>query len=322
MSDSSDRILKLGTRSSALALWQSNWVATQLRELGFGIELVKISTSGDVKSGPIGAIGSQGVFTKEIQRALLDKEVDFAVHSLKDLPTEDIPGLCLTSVPPRESVGDVLVSNEISSFDEIPADALIGTGSMRRKAQLLNQRPDLQVEDIRGNVDTRLQKLDEGAYQAIILAESGLKRLGLTERITHVIDRGVMIPAVGQGALGIECREEDAYVREVLAHLNDLSTFLCVTAERAMLKALRAGCLAPVGAWGQLKEDQLHLQGVVLSGTGDQRVDSDSQVDLSDQTAAVQVERATALGRAVAESLIAQGATELIAEARKITNQA
>ncbi|MBM00117.1 MAG: hydroxymethylbilane synthase [Pirellulaceae bacterium] len=317
MSDSSDRILKLGTRSSALALWQSNWVATQLRELGFGIELVKISTSGDVKSGPIGAIGSQGVFTKEIQRALLDKEVDFAVHSLKDLPTEDIPGLCLTSVPPRESVGDVLVSNEISSFDEIPADALIGTGSMRRKAQLLNQRPDLQVEDIRGNVDTRLQKLDEGAYQAIILAESGLKRLGLTERITHVIDRGVMIPAVGQGALGIECREEDAYVREVLAHLNDLSTFLCVTAERAMLKALRAGCLAPVGAWGQLKEDQLHLQGVVLSGTGDQRVDSDSQVDLSDQTAAVQVERATALGQAVAESLIAQGATELIAEARE-----
>ena len=317
MSDSSDRILKLGTRSSALALWQSNWVATQLRELGFGIELVKISTSGDVKSGPIGAIGSQGVFTKEIQRALLDKEVDFAVHSLKDLPTEDIPGLCLTSVPPRESVGDVLVSNEISSFDEIPADALIGTGSMRRKAQLLSQRPDLQVEDIRGNVDTRLQKLDEGAYQAIILAESGLKRLGLTERITHVIDRGVMIPAVGQGALGIECREEDAYVREVLAHLNDLSTFLCVTAERAMLKALRAGCLAPVGAWGQLKEDQLHLQGVVLSGTGDQRVDSDSQVDLSDQTAAVQVERATALGQAVAESLIAQGATELIAEARE-----
>jgi len=317
MSDSSDRILKLGTRSSALALWQSNWVATQLRELGFGIELVKISTSGDVKSGPIGAIGSQGVFTKEIQRALLDKEVDFAVHSLKDLPTEAIPGLCLTSVPPRESVGDVLVSNEIFSFDEIPADALIGTGSMRRKAQLLNQRPDLQVEDIRGNVDTRLQKLDEGAYQAIILAESGLKRLGLTERITHVIDRGVMIPAVGQGALGIECREEDAYVREVLAHLNDLSTFLCVTAERAMLKALRAGCLAPVGAWGQLKEDQLHLQGVVLSGTGDQRVDSDSQVDLSDQTAAVQVERATALGQAVAESLIAQGATELIAEARE-----
>ena len=317
MSDSSDRILKLGTRSSALALWQSNWVATQLRELGFEIELVKISTSGDVKSGPIGAIGSQGVFTKEIQRALLDNEVDFAVHSLKDLPTEDIPGLCLTSVPPRESVGDVLVSNEISSFDEIPADALIGTGSMRRKAQLLNQRPDLQVEDIRGNVDTRLQKLDEGAYQAIILAESGLKRLGLTERITHGIDRGVMIPAVGQGALGIECREEDAYVREVLAHLNDLSTFLCVTAERAMLKALRAGCLAPVGAWGQLQEDQLHLQGVVLSGTGDQRVDSDSQVDLSDQTAAAQVERATALGQAVAESLIAQGATELIAEARE-----
>ena len=147
MSDSSDRILKLGTRSSALALWQSNWVATQLRELGFEIELVKISTSGDVKSGPIGAIGSQGVFTKEIQRALLDEEVDFAVHSLKDLPTEEIAGLCLTCVPPRERVGDVLVSNTISSFDGMAEGAVVGTGSMRRKAQLLNQRPDLQVKD-------------------------------------------------------------------------------------------------------------------------------------------------------------------------------
>ena len=317
MNESSDCTLKLGTRASALALWQSNWVATQLRNSGFQVELIEISTSGDVKSGPIGAIGSQGVFTKEIQRALLENEVDFAVHSLKDLPTEDIPGLCLTCVPPRENVGDCLVSNDIAGFDEIPEGALIGTGSMRRKAQLLNRRPDLNVEDIRGNVDTRLQKLDDGNYQAIILAESGLKRLGLLDRITHVIDRNVMIPAVGQGALGLECREDDATVREVLSTLNDLPSFLCVTAERAMLRALRAGCLAPVGAHCQLQADQLRLQGVVLSGTGDQRVDASDQVDLTDKSESEQIAAATGLGQAVAEDLIGQGATDLISEARE-----
>ena len=316
MNEASDRKLRLGTRASALALWQSNWVASQLRDLGFEVELVEISTQGDVRSGPIGAIGSQGVFTKEIQRALLEDDVDFAVHSLKDLPTEDIPGLCLTSVPPRERVGDVLVSNTIQSFDEIPQGALIGTGSMRRKAQLLNQRPDLRVEDIRGNVDTRLQKLDGGNYEAIILAESGLKRLGLVERITHVIDRSVMIPAVGQGALGIECREDDAYVRQVLANLNDIVTFVTVTAERAMLRSLRAGCLAPVGAFGQILEGKLQLQGVVLSGTGDQRVDAKAEVALAELSELEQVDTANTLGQTIAKDLISQGATELISEAR------
>ena len=319
MNVSSDRILKLGTRGSALALWQSNWVASQLRELGFAVEMVEISTQGDVRSGPIGAIGSQGVFTKEIQRALLDEEVDFAVHSLKDLPTEEIVGLCLTCVPPRERVGDVLVSNTISSFDGMAEGAVVGTGSMRRKAQLLNQRPDLQVKDIRGNVDTRLQKLDDGQYDAIILAESGLKRLGLVERINHVIDRAVMIPAVGQGALGLECRTQDSEVREILAHLNDSESFISVTAERAMLRALRAGCLAPVGAFAEIVEERLQLQGVVLSGTGNQRVDAESEVVLSQLSESQQVDAADELGGAVAENLIAQGATGLIAEARDST---
>jgi len=319
MNVSSDRVLKLGTRGSALALWQSNWVASQLRELGFAVEMVEISTQGDVRSGPIGAIGSQGVFTKEIQRALLDEEVDFAVHSLKDLPTEEIAGLCLTCVPPRERVGDVLVSNTISSFDGMAEGAVIGTGSMRRKAQLLNQRPDLQVKDIRGNVDTRLQKLDDGQYDAIILAESGLKRLGLVERINHVIDRAVMIPAVGQGALGLECRTQDSEVREILAQLNDSESFISVTAERAMLRALRAGCLAPVGAFAEIVEERLQLQGVVLSGTGNQRVDAESEVVLAQLSESQQVDAADGLGRAVAEDLIAQGATGLIAEARDST---
>jgi len=319
MNVSSDRVLKLGTRGSALALWQSNWVASQLREFGFAVEMVEISTQGDVRSGPIGAIGSQGVFTKEIQRALLDEEVDFAVHSLKDLPTEEIAGLCLTCVPPRERVGDVLVSNTISSFDGMAEGAVVGTGSMRRKAQLLNQRPDLQVKDIRGNVDTRLQKLDDGKYDAIILAESGLKRLGLVERINHVIDRAVMIPAVGQGALGLECRTQDSEVREILAHLNDSESFISVTAERAMLRALRAGCLAPVGAFAEIVEERLQLQGVVLSGTGDQRVDAESEVVLAQLSESQQVDAADELGRAVAKNLIAQGATGLIAEARDAT---
>jgi len=319
MNVSSDRVLKLGTRGSALALWQSNWVASQLREFGFAVEMVEISTQGDVRSGPIGAIGSQGVFTKEIQRALLDEEVDFAVHSLKDLPTEEIAGLCLTCVPPRERVGDVLVSNTISSFDGMAEGAVVGTGSMRRKAQLLNQRPDLQVKDIRGNVDTRLQKLDDGKYDAIILAESGLKRLGLVERINHVIDRAVMIPAVGQGALGLECRTQDSEVREILAHLNDSESFISVTAERAMLRALRAGCLAPVGAFAEIVEERLQLQGVVLSGTGNQRVDAESEVVLAQLSESQQVDAADGLGRAVAEDLIAQGATGLIAEARDST---
>ena len=219
-------------------------------------------------------------------------------------------------MPPRERVGDVLVSNTIQSFDEIPQGALIGTGSMRRKAQLLNQRPDLRVEDIRGNVDTRLQKLDGGNYEAIILAESGLKRLGLVERITHVIDRSVMIPAVGQGALGIECREDDAYVRQVLANLNDTETFVTVTAERAMLRSLRAGCLAPVGAFGQISEGKLQLQGVVLSGTGDQRVDAKAEVALAELSELEQVDTANTLGQTIAKDLISQGATELISEAR------
>ena len=317
MSEASDRKLRLGTRASALALWQSNWVALQLSDIGFDVELIEISTQGDVRSGPIGEIGSQGVFTKEIQRALLEDEVDFAVHSLKDLPTEAIPGLCLTCVPPRERVGDVLVSNSIGSFEEIPEGALIGTGSMRRKAQLLNQRPDLRIEDIRGNVDTRLQKLDDGQYQAIILAESGLKRLGLDKRITHVIDHSVMLPAVGQGALGIECRENDSYVREILAHLNHADSFISITAERSMLRALRAGCLAPVGAFGQIIDSELRLQGVVLSGTGALRVDAHAEVALAELSESKQMEAADVLGQAVADDLIHQGATELIAEARE-----
>jgi len=190
--------LRLGTRASALARWQADWVAAELNKLGVLVEMILISTQGDVSSRPLGAIGGQGVFTKELQRALLDGTIDLAVHSLKDLPTERAAGLRLAAVPERESTRDVLVSRVASSFLALPPDARIGTGSIRRRAQLLHSRPDLQISEIRGNVDTRLRKLDEGQYEAIVLAEAGLKRLGLGDRITQILPTELMLPAVGR----------------------------------------------------------------------------------------------------------------------------
>ncbi|MEE2842962.1 MAG: hydroxymethylbilane synthase [Planctomycetota bacterium] len=308
--------LRLGTRSSQLATWQSNWVATQLRAHGYEIEIIQISTSGDVLDGPIGAIGSQGVFTKEIQRSLMANEVDFAVHSLKDLPTDDVEGLCLACVPLRETIGDVLVSSSECSLHDLPPNACIGTGSMRRAAQILSQRPDIAVRDIRGNVDTRLRKLDEGQYDAIVLAEAGLKRLELFDRISHVIPTEIMIPAVGQGALGIECRREDSHVRSVLDLLCDDRSFIAVTAERTMLQALRAGCLAPVAAWGRFENNVLVLTAVVLNADGTQRCDVEQRCELLTEQLDSQLSQAASLGQGVAEELIGLGAEEMIAQAR------
>jgi len=192
--------LRLGTRASALARWQADWVAGELRDSGNDVELVPIATSGDVERGSIAQIGSQGVFTKEIQRALLDARIDLAVHSLKDLPTEPVPGLHLAAVPPRAPIGDVLVCGKPSALDGLARGAVVGTGSLRRRAQLLYARPDLKIKDLRGNVDTRLAKLDTGQYDAVVLAEAGLRRLGLEQRITHVLPPSIMLPAVGRAA--------------------------------------------------------------------------------------------------------------------------
>ncbi|MDP6444687.1 MAG: hydroxymethylbilane synthase, partial [Pirellulaceae bacterium] len=243
--------LRIGTRGSALARWQAEHIQQLLGDRGAAAELVLIETQGDVKSGPIGAIGTQGVFTKEIQRALLDRRVDLAVHSLKDLPTEPVDGLQLTATPPREQCGDALVSNRFATFPELPAAARIGTGSARRQAQLLHWRSDLDVLDIRGNVDTRLQKLDDGEYDAIILAQAGLMRLGLADRIREVAPKEIILPAVGQGAIGLETRADDRDSIAVVSQLNDAETLAAVTAERSLLAALRGGCLAPVGAWAR-----------------------------------------------------------------------
>src|SRR5688572_31893752 len=264
--------LRLGTRASPLARWQADWVAGELRQRGVEVELVLISTQGDVKTGPLGQIGGQGLFTKEIQRALLDRQIDLAVHSLKDLPTAEVAGLSLAAVPERESIADVLVCNSAKSLPELPEKARVGTGSLRRRAQLLHQRPDLQMLEIRGNVETRLRKLDQGEYDALVLAQAGLHRLGLDARSASVIPLSVMLPAVGQGALGIETRADDTSTRRVLAPLNHEPTYQAVTAERTLLATLRGGCLAPVGGWGRVANSLLHLDGVVLSGDGRQRI--------------------------------------------------
>ena len=299
--------LRLGTRGSPLARWQADWVAARLGERGIAVELVHISTQGDVKSGPLGQIGGQGLFTKEIQRALLDGRIDLAVHSLKDLPTAPVEGLALAAVPPRESNADVLVSLTATSLEDVPHGARIGTGSLRRKSQLLHLRPDLSIAEIRGNVETRLKKLDEGEYDAIVLAEAGLKRLGHSQRVKYVFPRRLMLPAVGQGALAIETRTDDERVRSLLAPLDDVATHAAVLAERSMLAALRGGCLAPVGAWGRVEGPVLALDGVVLSGDGQKRISG---------AAAGRPEDAVHIGQQVADELLLQGADAMIADTR------
>lgn len=300
--------LRLGTRASPLARWQADWVRDQLIAAGIDVEMILITTEGDQQtSQPLGQIGGQGLFTKEIQRRLLAGDIDLAVHSLKDLPTLPIDGLSLAAVPEREDTADILIGPAGTSLATLPSGAKIGTGSLRRKAQLLHARADLEILDIRGNVDTRLRKLDEGQYHAIILAAAGLKRLKLDDRMTERLEAPLMLPAVGQGALGIESRTDDPTTRKLLAPLSHAPTLQAVIAERSLLAALRAGCLAPVGAHAQVVDGQLTLAAVVLS------IDGQSRLFASLTSAPAD---AAQLGEEVAELLRQQGATELLASSR------
>jgi len=302
--------LRLGTRASALATWQANWVAEQLIERGFGVELVPITTQGDISQrDPIGDLGSPGVFTKELQRALLDRRIDLAVHSLKDLPTDPVAGLTLAAVPAREVTADALISGDAFPLEQLRRGAVIGTGSLRRRAQLLHLRGDLAMKEIRGNVDTRLRKLRDGEYDAIVLAEAGLKRLGLDGQITERFNFDQMLPAIGQGALGIEAREDDGPTRDAVCLLNDPASDQAVMAERSLLEVLRGGCLAPIGGLARTTTDQqIQLDAVVLSPDGSRRLAA------SGRDAA---EYAVQLGRRVAEDLLSQGAANLIDAARR-----
>ena len=303
-------IIRIGTRGSKLALWQAEWVASQLRELGHVAQLQIISTSGDVSNQPLSQVGGQGLFTKEIQREVLAGRVDVAVHSLKDLPTLPIEGLCLAAVPPRETTADVLVSRSGAGFMELPPGAKVGTGSSRRGAQLKHWRSDVSIADIRGNVDSRLAKVDRGEYDAIILAAAGLTRLGLKERITEVLPAERILPAIGQGALGLECREADTDTRAALSKLNHVASFAEVSAERALLLKLLAGCLAPVAARGTVTGNRVELVARVLSLDGRQVISGATSGEIGD---------AVAIGERLALEMLSQGAAELIAVSRNAT---
>lgn len=242
--------LIIGTRQSLLAMWQSNYIAGRLREEypGCEVTLKKIVTKGDrILDVPLAKIGGKGLFTKEIEQELLDGTIDLAVHSLKDMPTVLPEGLCLTAITERANAGDAFVSNKYNSIEELPEGSVLGTSSLRRRAQLLARRPDLKIVDLRGNVDTRLKKLDEGQMDAIILAAAGLTRLGHADRIKEIIPQSYCLPAVGQGALAIECRTDNFKVRQMLDFLNDTATKQATDAERAFLGLIEGGCQVPIG---------------------------------------------------------------------------
>lgn len=304
--------VRISTRTSALALWQASYIADLLRQTPAApdVELIHIRTSGDGdQRSSLREFGGTGAFTREVQRAVLDGDADLAVHSLKDLPTESVAGLCLACVPDRAPRLDAILlpqgQNLFSSLSDMPKASRVGTGSPRRQAQLLHHRPDLKMLDIRGNVDTRIGKLDSGDYDAIMLAEAGLRRLGLDDRINLLLSPPEMLPAVGQGALGIECRIDDPSTRELLSLLTDERTLQSVTAERSLLRTIRAGCHAPLGVWTEVEGQRLTLTGVLLSLDGTVRLKASAGGPRGE---------AEQIGREVAAKLIEAGGDALLEE--------
>ena len=263
--------LRIGSRGSQLALWQANHIAGLLRERGHAVEIEIIKTTGDkITDVALAKVGTKGMFTKEIEEALAGGRVDLAVHSLKDLPTEVPPGFAIAAITKRENPRDVFVSEKFARIEELPHGARIGTSSLRRQAQLKALRPDLDIHPLRGNVDTRLRKLESGEYDGIILAAAGVTRLGLTALVKQVIPAEIMCPAAGQGALGIEIRRGDEAIRREVTFLDDPAARAATTCERALLDKLGGGCQVPIGAFAEVRDGRLHLQGVVANPDGSQ----------------------------------------------------
>ncbi|HEX8199394.1 MAG TPA: hydroxymethylbilane synthase [Isosphaeraceae bacterium] len=305
-----DRV-RIGTRGSQLARWQATWVAGALRRAhpGLLVELVEIKTQGDRdRNSPLAAIGGAGVFTKEIQRALAAGDVEVAVHSLKDLPTQGPEGLALGAVPAREDAADALIAPGHRTLDALPPGARVGTGSLRRRAQLLHLRPDLDVVSLRGNVETRLNQALDGRLDAVLLAAAGLRRLGLDRHVTQVLGPPGFLPAVGQGALGIECRADDASTRALLAPLDDPATHRAVLAERTTLAELEGGCLIPLAAWARETPEGLALDAAVFDPDGR---------ECAATTASGARDEPEDLGRRVARELRRLGAERLLGRVRR-----
>ena len=300
--------LRIGTRGSQLALWQANWVKEQLirKHPDLMVEIHTIKTTGDkILDVPLAKVGGKGLFVKEIEEALLEKSVDIAVHSMKDVPTELPDGLGIVAISPREDPRDAVLGQTRVPILELPQGAKIGTSSLRRQAQLFAARPDFVIEPLRGNINTRLRKLKEGMYDAIILAMAGVKRLGWEHEVTEVIHPDVMLPAIGQGALGIEARLDDESTLERIAFLNDDITASCVAAERAFLHRLEGGCQVPIAAYAVREGDEILLTGLVGS------VDGKKIIKESDQGPAAD---AAQLGDALAARILEAGGREILEE--------
>lgn len=300
--------LKIATRDSLLALWQAEYVKSRLEAAhnGLTVSLVKIKTKGDkILDTPLAKIGGKGLFVKELEVAMLNGEADIAVHSMKDVPMEFPEGLGLAVICEREDPRDAFVSNTYKSIDDLPEGAIVGTSSLRRQCQLLKHRPDLQVKSLRGNVQTRLRKLDEGEFDAIILASAGLIRLEQAQRITQFIDTDLMLPAVGQGAVGIECRVDDKQTLDLLAVLNHQDTAIRVTTERGFNTRLNGGCQVPIAGFAEQKGSEIFFRGLVASVDG-------KQVFYTEKSGLP--EEAEQIGIAAAEELLKAGAQSVLDE--------
>lgn len=298
--------LRIATRKSPLAMWQAEHVAKLLRQAhpGLQVELIGMSTQGDkILDTPLAKIGGKGLFVKELEQGMLEGRADIAVHSMKDVPVELPEGLHLAVIMEREDPRDAFVSNRYGRLEELPEGSVVGTSSLRRQCQLADRRPDLKIAPLRGNVNTRLRKLDEGEFDAIILATAGLKRLGFQQRITSYIESGDSLPAIGQGAIGIECRSDDERVNTLIQPLHDPETACCVLAERAMNHRLMGGCQVPIAGFAVLSHGKLFMRGLVGEPDGSRILRAEINGPASE---------AEALGIAVAEDLLGQGADQVL----------
>lgn len=305
----------IGTRGSELALWQTNWVKTELQKLYPKLEIITevIKTKGDnILDVSLSKIGDKGLFTKEIENALLLKNIDLAVHSLKDLPTSLPNGLQIGAVSKRIDQRDVFISNKYSSIEELPEGASVATGSLRRKSQLLNFKPSLNIIDIRGNLQTRFKKFEDNGYDGMILAYAGVKRLGMDDKITQVIPVNIMLPAVSQGVMAVEAREGDEDIIRLLDCINDSQSYIETSAERSFLKALEGGCQVPIGVYSEIDNNILHMEGMVAS--------IDGKILLRDNISG-EISNSVNLGSELAEKLKNKGAVKILNEIRELAKE-
>jgi hydroxymethylbilane synthase len=309
-----NQVIRLGSRGSKLALWQAEFIQFEIeRRTGRTVEITRIKTTGDmILDVPLARVGGKGLFVKEIEESLLSGGIDLAVHSMKDVPTDLPDGLAIVAITRREDPRDAFLSVKYRKFEELPRGAKLGTSSLRRQTQLLGLRPDLSVETLRGNLDTRIRKMEEGRYDAIILAAAGLRRLGWEAKITEYIPEEMSLPAIGQGALGIEIRVDDRDTREAVSFLNDRDTAFAVRAERGFLKRLEGGCQVPIASYGRTEGDGIFLEGMVGRPDGSEIIRGNARGSTSDPEA---------LGAGLAEQLLARGAREILDEVYRAANR-